>query len=216
MEDSTRCVNGRARTWSVQTFHKVARLCDPLGHPSAKASARELHLRKRPGSCEPEGMRMLCCVARTWSGSRCCPSSCAFVWRKWFTCLSCRWQAGKGCGMKSKGLGSTGSVGLVMSSSDVPLMPLGVMNTPPKWSSSQTHATRQQSCCAQEPMAHSREHVPYRFVAKNNSIPSTRAWCQLGIIGTLADSDHRRREQAAIDPTSRRRKRASERSLKPF
>ena len=76
--------------------------------------------------------------------------------------MACR----EGMRYEIKGFGQCWFVGLVMSSSDVPLMPLGVMNTPPKWCSSPTHAARQQSCCAQDPMAHSREHVSCRFVAK--------------------------------------------------
>ena len=51
------------------------------------------------------------------------------------------------------------------------------------------------------------EHVPCRFVAKSTSIHSTRAWCQHEITGTLAGSVYGLREQAAVNLTSRRRKR---------
>ena len=50
------------------------------------------------------------------------------------------------------------------------------------------------------------EHVPCRFAAKSTSIHSKRAWFQLEITVTLADSVYRLREQVAIDLTSRRRK----------
>ena len=55
-----------------------------------------------------------------------------------------------------------------------------------------------------------------RCFAKSISIHSTRAWFQLEITGTFADSDYRLREQAAIDPTGRGRERVCARPLKAF